>query len=413
MKKYNALTCEFITKSYKDNNGKSAKLFFKGYFLFDDQKRIYRQILQIKKDNNYNVNSYRHTDKSMLKTEYYKKTIVKEFRNKFLDLDSIDKNKYENKKENLIDLTDKKIFEINQAFITNANFTKTTLKTMVSYFTGSNPSGAELNWKNNPFIIVNNIEKYNGGNLLNAINKYCEKKGKWLDIDLKNINEINEYSIDEFMKLSPKFKNIFMDTNKQFFQLNTSLNTEFVENEMNFKKDNKVIINSSNFANMTDYYEYIEQKLLSQGIKLDVNNKNDISDKLDKYFKNSCLLKNKIAPYNNYYSIENDGGSETEKAHIIGRNKTLLKWIVNEDNFFKRIKLFLYGIKHLNCLNLTPNLHSNYDNNLISINPKNGRVWDEKNQKYLNKWVHKDELIDKREYLKENWKHFKQYKKNL
>lgn len=414
MKKYKALTCEFITKSYENPNGKAVKLYFKGYFLFNDNLEIYRQIFQLKKDNIYNIANYRHTDKRMLKTKYYNKENVKKFRDIFLDIPSIDKLTLETRFENYINLDNKKITQINKALLTNESFIKTTVKTIASYFTGSNPAGTELNWKANPFIIVNNNQKYDGGNLLNVITKYTNNKTKWEDVCINDLSEIEEYSIDDFKKISPRFNDIFLDTNKQFLKLSDEVDLNYKDEEFTVKsKTNSRIPNSTKFENINEYYEFVKQKLLSRGIELNIENKKDISDKLYSYFKMSCNLCEKLGIYKNLYSVANDGGADIVNAHIIGRNKTLLKWILEEKDFFKRINLFLYGIKHLNCLNLTPNLHKNYDDNKISINPETGKIYDVKNKTYLNKWVHEDELNDKKEYLKRNWDYFLKNNRNL
>lgn len=381
------------SKSYINNVDKGLIMNALAYFVFDlKQAKIIDQYIQIISTN------FRMTDLKMIKTSYYKKPLVKLFRNNFLD-------KYCNNQLNNSDeikhtsLNQLQINEVNKELKTM----NTTIKTMFSLFSGSNIAGAETNNKASPIRCIDKI--FFNCNFANVVKHYeSNKKSK----TKKYPNQIPELNLETFIekdyisgfkKTFYKYNQelLFNDNNASQFQLPSS------ENEREQKKyqivRNNIIFNPKEKQML--YINAILNKTIDQYDQLSIK---QIDKQLRAYYNANvkAYIKEKYIPLHS--TIEQLNLSVIENAHIIPFCK--YKQDLSKEAMLEVINPF-------NCLRIDKNMHKLFDDHIIHFDDK-GYLYDKNFQQVRTCLDIKNIPHQTIAFLKKKWKlDYEQYKQKF
>lgn len=400
MKKYKAFSINFITKGYilkKDNEHKIKGI---AYYVIDDNYKIIKQFAQILEA------TFRPTDIEMKKTKghYLKKSKIIELRKKYLEKYQMEKNYDPNK----ISKKDNYRLKLPNEIISSLNLELLKLnrvKTSISLFIGSNPSGAETNNKASNIITFGNQCDYidDGLNFSNPLNRK-EIFENNENIIINSINDIELIDVKDFFDKNKVAKKLFEEYNysKHFVfedidkdninidEIYSKLvySDEILDNKIKFRKNNKSECFWSKIDDLIkDYSE----------IKKCCRNEDKIKMQLRKYQKilikqeiDNLLALNPNLPKDYFYEfIENKNSSNSKYCHIIPVRESI-----------KNDKTLFEIVDNNNCLLLSPNLHEEFDKFKI-IFDDNGCCFDRK-QNIISGWKLKKEILSKKrkEYLK-------------
>lgn len=347
------------TKSYIKKTNKKLILLANAYYIWDLKKeKIIDEYLEIIKTN------FRLTDQRMIKpTVYYKNQVVKKFREKFL-------NKYQiivpqEVKEAYKDLTQVQIKEVNQ-YLKSIN---TTIRTMYSFFNGSNCSGAEQNDKASPIRAIDN--DFFDCNFANPLNKYVHKPKH------KNYpNDLKTYSLKEFIdkKIISGFNEIFYKYNPDFLYQD-NVNNSLQDDEINKEKEYKIVCENIKFKLKESQKLYIES-IVNQTIDNwdEFIKSKKWKTRLRGFFDSNVkdYIRNKYIPY--YSSVQKT--LVVESAHIISFSK-----LTNDILNYKNLEL---SVNPYNCLRISSDHHSAFDKGKIIFDLE-GNVLNKQSKKIIQK----------------------------
>ncbi|MGL4184091.1 MAG: MAG4270 family putative restriction endonuclease [Metamycoplasmataceae bacterium] len=328
MNNFKKLVIPFGTKKYlRKENG--LVMMGDAVFIFNDKNKIIDEYLILKESN------FRLTDKEMIKpTKYYKEKITKEFRDKFLDKFSNNKNPEQIIKEEYQSLTVKQISEVNQYFLN----LETTVRRMFSLLSGSNIPGAKKNSSASPMRCLN-IEYYN--------NNFANVLGDWPCEKTKNYDRnIPEYNLEQFIEedIVPGFK-------EEFYRVN-DIKKEEKELSKSIQKHNKFSLR----GNQKDFVISVVNKTIEEYEQYNLKKIDRINAKLRSFYTaniNTCLQDN-IIPNN--ILKEERYCKNFENAHIISLGELSKK---NDINSLKD------AINPFNCLRIYPDEHTAFDKGQI------------------------------------------------
>ncbi len=282
MDKYVILKVPFGSKNYIQNKPNKKGMYCKGnaYYVFDLEQGVYiDEYLQI------DFSNFRLTDHDLLHsknklkdkgidepTEYYLKNDVKNFRDKYLDVYSNNTNP-----NSITDLTyqmlsTNQVDELNKFFICS----NTTIRTMYSYLSGSNFTGAETNNKASQILCID--YELSGCNFLNPIKKY---EGTIKQITKNYPKDLKTYSISEFIdkKIIKNFESIFYEYNIEEFFKGNDYTIDYIDDAIesymvkNTKKPfevndrQKFFIESIVNKTMENYDEYMKTNKLDDRLR--------------------------------------------------------------------------------------------------------------------------------------------------
>lgn len=359
------LKIPFATIGWIKQSNKLTEQYTKGYvyYIFDlSINRYISDYIQLEESN------FRKTDSELVKTAYYKKHIVKNFRNNYLDKFT---NNYNDGNRQM--LTTEEITIINNEFLT----LNTTSKTMFSLLSGSNISGAKTNPNSTPLKCLE--PEYYGYNFSNPLKEYSVldkyKTTKYNSIPLK------EYSLSEAFKTNiiPDLEIVWNKYNNFSFKYKTKNPISF-----NVPEDQEVkiygIINKTlvykNKNNTKQHYNRVLRTLYESNVR---------------YF-----LKSGWLPYNS--TIFDYDNVVIQSCHIIPFAE-----LVNSNEYSK----LLEAIDPFNCLRLDANTHIRYDKHHIYFD-ENGMLVDVKHNNEKIKFLNLETLPNKSiEYIKKYCNNFK------
>ncbi|MGL4647446.1 MAG: MAG4270 family putative restriction endonuclease [Mycoplasmoidaceae bacterium] len=373
MKKYNAIKIHFKTK-----HRSKYKIEGDAYYIYNENCEIIKQFIQIDYAN------YRHTDRDMLKTKYYKKRKIISIRKKYFEIDEINKiSKNDNPPR---ELSKEKIKEINKDLLRLER-----VKTSIDLFTGSNSIGSRSfpNRTQIPFFEKDDLDFWlNGANFTNPLNDLTKRHSKVIINNLEeDITCIDFTDIIDDLKFQ-KIVNLIKDYNQLIFYLRY----ESVSKDPIIHLHNEVLIKKSKKGSEKYYYEEIEDTIsqLEGNIISEVTCEKRLRT-LQKY-----LLGYEIKNHSDgIHFIEGDAmaNHSYEYAHIISvlysKNNYKFRWIGDPNN----------------CMLVSPNFHSLYDKDLVSIN-SDGEIIGKKKLNYGK--IRDVFLTEKRiKFIKENYKYYK------
>ncbi|MBD5423246.1 MAG: hypothetical protein HDR43_01995 [Mycoplasma sp.] len=343
--KYAILKIPFATKKYIWSNEKSGlKIRGNAFYVFDLENNVYiDEYIELKEAN------YRLTDKSMLKTNYYKNKTFKNFRDNFLDRYytinpiSIESTIYK-------ELNNFQIVEINNQF----KSMKITIRSMFACLSGSNPSGAETFHKSTPILCIEPDDNLFKCNFANVLKNYESKEKNKIQIqELKNkYKEFKEYNLNSFIKhnLIKDFENTFIFYNQDKFWDIKIEKKDDTKDQLKKYRDSKE--NQELFI-----YSYINKKLDGN-----IGDKK-FKQKLRSFYTSNiekCLRMKKIE----YSFVSEKFIGEIENAHIISFSE-----LTSSNN----IKNIMKAIDPYNCLRIYPNEHRSFDKGNIKFD-KQGNI---------------------------------------
>lgn len=340
------LKIPFITKKYIKNQ-KGLKIKGNAFYIFDLKTiKIVDQYIEIVEGN------YRLTDANMLKTKYYEKSLFKNFRNKYLD--TFTKISASNiQSSQFVDLNDNQLKQINFEF----KQMKTTTRNMFACLSGSNPSGA-LKYNQSTNMICNDVEFFKC-NFANPLKFFEINKNNKLKI--KNDDDLEEYSLKEFIEMSLEFKKMFFKFNKQhefsglvpeILEINSSI--ENYEKELNKNK-----------YTISEKQSLFIQSIINKTFSTDVN-RNILIKKLRQYYQSNiyeCLKNNQIPLHSTTKKCDL---SQIENAHIISFSE-----LVNKETY----KDLYSAIDPYNCLRIDSSMHKLWDKNKFDFDKKGNAIF--------------------------------------
>ncbi len=411
---YNGFFVDFVTKGYLDiTNNNNLKIKGKAFYLYDENLIIYKQFIQIESAN------FRPTDSEMSKTKYYNRKsemIRRDILEKIQEEKGFDKSKISKNEKIKIDIDNTYIDSINQQLLQQYK-----VKSSIDIFSGSNSSGAESNHKATNVITYYSDYDYTSLNFTNPLNNkkiFIKKK-----IDLKNINQINLISFQEFLSKSEVAKELIIKYNLTKMNiLNSSIDDTDIDinvsnnyNKFNIRNilktinddmnENKILNNDpidffiEKINEKIDAYCYMNDKLINDKIefekfvkKLRGYQKIGVQIELQNlYDKNKHLDSSYFANF-----IKNINNPPSEHCHIIPvkisrKNINTLKEISDPNN----------------CLLLSPTLHAHFDKQNIYFD-LNGYCYQLRNNKLINKVQLKKEFLNeaRKKYLNKYLKMF-------
>lgn len=363
MQQYFKLIIPFATKSWIRNLIDNEKLFLKGnaIFVYDTKKnKIINSYLNLESAN------FRITDLNMLKpTDYYKSKIVNNFRKNILEkwsgINNTKKLKYYN-------LSPEQIEYINQILKKD----KSTIKTMYSYFSGSNISGSETNHLASPMRCIDN--DYFNCNFANVTKDYEVPTSKK---EFINDSHFPIYTLNDVMSgdIIPGFKEKFQKYNELWVYKNYEYEEEYLDNNISIKTQNI----SDNDAKILKekQYDYI-YAIVNKRIQ-DFSNlsKESIKKKLRSFFTSNVkryINENKIPILS---TIKKINLNIVKNAHIIPFSELVKTGTIES---------LSDAINPYNCLRIDGSTHDMFDKHEIYFDI-NGNV------------INRDGKIIKKSYL--------------
>ncbi|QDF65256.1 MAG4270 family putative restriction endonuclease [Mycoplasma nasistruthionis] len=336
---YLKVSVPFINKAFKSKIQKSAIVHGIAYFVYDKQlKKFVKSYIQIGIGT-----QYRLADNDLIKTHHWKTNYETRIQLGLSnELTHSDNYEYRN-------LLPKEIETINLVL----KFKNTTALSQYSYFTGSNPSGSEKRPQSSPMIIYSSdsaYEKYEFWNFYNSFKHetYKLKTNKATKIQwLEALEKIQEISLIDFIdkEYSLSFNEDFRNRNSQeFIPKNKSKYKTWIKD----LTDN--LINAMKAQRLKNWeYEAFKEKLRNKYVQ---NVENAIKDGL--------ILKEQTTT----------DFPLPEKAHIISFS-SLVK--LNENNEIDPENIEA-AISPYNVLLIDPNIHTLFDKNWITFNPKTLKI---------------------------------------
>ncbi len=401
-----AIKIMFSTKKYLNKKYGGCSLKGYAYYVFDDNGIINKQFIQIIEG------EYRQTDFEMavlvhddakVGTDFYRIKWKKDFRTKYLD--GINHNPSDfTKKSPRKTLSKEQIELINVFFISNDS----PVLTQSSLIMGSNSTGAEKNPLLTPLMSLDN--EYLKYNFANPLNKFYKKS----KININNLYDLKIITLKEYFEKYNKIDvvikkvHLTLDTFEVFQDINShrilvdGANKEYKDNFENKnlklplknKKQKEVKKNIS----VKNIQEDLRQMI--QSFKYVDLSEKQIKSKLTSIYNYGVrtLIKEKKL---SYCLIDNH--PNPENAHIISK-KSLFK-NQNDESLFKSADPF-------NCLRLSPNIHTSFDNNTITFTTE-GKIIDLDGKILLNEPI-KDILnsSERMKYISENYEYWKVNKCN-
>ncbi|RXY96320.1 HNH endonuclease [Malacoplasma penetrans] len=418
-KKFYGFSIPFVTKAVLNKSSNGCKISGTAYYIYDKDLdyKIIKQFIQVSEV------EFRPTDKEMIKpTKYYKKNSesFKKIRHGILEeyqaSKGLDKNKIskENKETNRLKIEDQNI--INK--INNCLLSANKVKDSISFFTGSNPSGAEQNNRASNEIIYypkscdQSFKNFNGYNFTNPFNRNeIYKINK--NIHINSVKNIELISLLDYLELNPKAKELLDDYNyTKYYLLNNDFDLNILTFEelqvFNSKLEKQIFSNNSKVKSdkikeeITELINnYKSQDLEERDLK---ENLNKLENSLRKYQKALLnielkeiidLPKNKgIENKNNIInSCEKDSFFCYEVAHIVpvklSKQSEKTMWEIADPN---------------NCLLLSPNTHKAYDLKYIYFNEEGNCYYLSDNRRYEVPNIKQEWLKPERKlYLKKSY----------
>lgn len=396
--RYVKLRIPFASKAYiwKKDNG--FKIKGNAFYIFDIKTKKYiDEYIQIIESN------FRITDKAMIKpTEYYKNKKVRHFRSNFLDI-LVNKNPLDIDKEEYFNLNKDSIMQINKYF-KNEN---TTNRTLYSYLSGSNFTGAEQNYKATQMLCIDNW--FFGCNFTNVLNHYKPKKSEKRKIDDTNIKTL---TLKDFIEkdLITNFSNKFFQYNRDFQYIENFPDNIILEennNQVNYKYEANIeIINKFEIKeNQKNFIAAYLNKTIDNYNEFE-NNINKLKQKLRSFYISNIqkCIKDNLIPL--HHTINKNNLTQVENAHIISFSSLIKN---------KKFEDFIKAIDPFNCLRIDSSYHKMFDKNEIRFD-KDGYVINVKNNKKLKKYLD-IKLINKnlktKEYFEKYLEESKKMKINL
>lgn len=359
MNRFIKIKVPFATKSYIKKINKNIIMKGLAYYIFDlclpYPNQMIDEYIQIEKTN------FRPTDYNMLETNYYQKKDIKRYRGTILDKICVN---FENKISNICypQLNKKEIKKINEIF---KHKWKTTIRTMYSLLSGSNPSGAETNNKASPIRCID-CEFFNC-NFANVFKTYEAKKNHKTKIAIDE--DIKEYTLKDIINsnIIKNFKNIFLEYNPNH-EINKTFNyDEFLNNFKDESYENNISKQLDKWKNKESHDLFIHS-IINKTIynyKKDKDFYRNIKIKLRSYYQaniNYCL-KNNLLPYCS--SIQKIDLNFVENAHILSFSELLNK------NTYQSLS---DAINPFNCLRIDKLTHTQFDKNIISFDKYGNKI---------------------------------------
>ncbi|MCF0218118.1 MAG: hypothetical protein HUJ42_03715 [Malacoplasma sp.] len=417
MKKYQGFKIAFISKAVINKNSSGCKIKGDAYYLIsDDYQKIIKQFIQL------NQVEFRPTDLEMQKTCYYNQTnpyikIRKEILESIQESNNVDKNKISKKQKLKVQINENDLIIINQKLLGLS-----AVKRSIDIFTGSNSSGAETNnlscdiLTQNPINLVHNktftyMQNCNFSNPFN--HKLVYQKDK--SIGISKLDEIELIEIETFFTRNKVAEDLFIKYNLN--QYHCSASNKYIANSINdwiqINPARKKIV--YRFKPNGNYQEEIAKIKFQIGYFLATNNQNEASwnkeikkfeFKLRNYQKSLfanyelptiyALHKNELNNSQNYYQFcENDDSNFYEFVHIISSKEA--KQEISVESLFQIAD-------NNNCLLISPNLHTSFDNNQVYFDDKGYCYNSSNNQKIVKIYIKKEFLTNQRKaYLKKSF----------
>lgn len=383
----------FSTKGKLKNKPNSLKIVGFANYVFDKKtEQIIHEYLELIESN------YRMTDNNLITTSHYKSKNVTKFRDNFLD--KITNHKVEEISTSTFNnLNEYQLKEINEYFKSII----TTVKNQFSYLNGSNITGAKKNSKASPLVCT--VQKYFQCNFSNPIASYIKDKNEKCKVKNNNYKIAKTITLDEFIDSNKTFEKIFRDVNEWYF-INDKLTDINQHNEYMIDENiDSNFINDDKFPCKKDLDDVINNYLQvyfdGTWSNTDKNTDKNHKEMLRRFYTSSIQnkLNNKEIPH--FASKIRFHSAVIENAHIISFSS-----LVNENTLISIKK----AINPFNVLRIDSNTHKLFDKNVITFD-LDGFIINDKGREgpFLD-----IENIPKKtiEFLKENYKHWKQYNCN-
>lgn len=347
MSTYVKLIIPFGSKKYiSQRNG--FRILGNAIYVFDLSKQQYiDEYIEVIKSN------FRITDAAMVKpTTYYNNKKVRQFRNKFLE---------QYYKDDPLTIKNVRYQELNQDQINkiNAYFKNctSTVRTMFSCLSGSNISGAQLDFKATQMVYLSKDEFF-GCNFANVLKKFtCPKKYK-----TKSYSISYEYTLPDFLN-----NNVITDFRKVFDKVNY---------DIEYKGKIESVIKFDNYKEFTAIKKEITDFIIPprqqcfltmiQNNNFSNSDKEKVKNTLRSYYTANIkkAIKDNLIPI---HSANNKQDLKIiENAHIIQ-----FASLIKSNNY----QSLLQAIDPFNCLRVEKNIHAMYDANKIYFD-LNGNVID-------------------------------------